>query len=63
MGTVAILAAVVTLSLLGAAYLGLAAAIGLVLFFLGAIVVHLRAHEFHHIVATVGCLALTVGAP
>jgi hypothetical protein len=32
------------------------------LFFLGAILVHLRAHEFHHIVATVGYLALTVGA-
>jgi hypothetical protein len=45
-----------------ASYLGLAAAVGLVLFFLGAIVVHLRAHEFHHIVATVGYLALTTAA-
>jgi hypothetical protein len=55
-------AAGLAISLLGVPYLGLAAAIGLVLFFLGAIVVHLRAHEFHHIVATVGYLALTVGA-
>jgi hypothetical protein len=50
------------LGLAAAPYLGLAAAVGLVLFFLGAIVVHLRADEFHHIVATVGYLALTTAA-
>jgi hypothetical protein len=55
-------AAGLTLGLAGVPYLGLAAAVGLVLFFLGAIVVHLRAHEFHHIVATVGYLALTTAA-
>jgi hypothetical protein len=37
-----------------APYIGTAAAIGLVLFFLGAIGVHLRAHEHHHVIATVG---------
>jgi hypothetical protein len=56
------LAAAPYLGLAAAPYLGLAAAVGLVLFFLGAIVVHLRADEFHHIVATVGYLALTTAA-
>jgi len=55
-------AAGLALGLTGIPYLGLAAAVGLVLFFLGAVVVHLRAHEFHHIVATVGYLALTTAA-
>ncbi|MEU8615607.1 DoxX family protein [Actinoplanes sp. NPDC048791] len=51
-----------TLGLMGVPYLGLAAATGLVLFFLGAIAVHLRVHEFHHVVATVGYLALAIAA-
>src|SRR5947209_8961095 len=37
------------LGLAGTPYIGTAAAIGLVLFFLGAIGVHLRAHEHHHV--------------
>ena len=55
-------AAGLLIGLTGIPYLGLAAAIGLVLFFLGAIVVHLRVHEFHHIVATAGYLALAAAA-
>lgn len=42
------------LGLLGVRYLGAAAAVGLVLFFLGAIGVHLRAHDHKHIITTVG---------
>jgi hypothetical protein len=46
------------LGLAGTPYIGTAAAIGLVLFFLGAIGAHLRAHEHHHVITTVGYLAL-----
>jgi hypothetical protein len=46
------------LGLLGVQYIGVAAAVGLVLFFLGAIGVHLRAHEHHHIITTVGYFLL-----
>ncbi len=55
-------AAGLAIGLTGAPYIGPSAAIGLVLFFLGAIVVHLRAREFHHIVPTVGYLALAAAA-
>jgi hypothetical protein len=47
-------AAGLLLGLLGARYIGTAAAVGLVLFFLGAIGVHLRAREHCHIITTVG---------
>src|SRR5437588_248599 len=46
------------LGLAGVPLIGTAAAIGLVLFFLGAIGAHLRAHEHHHVITTVGYLAL-----
>jgi hypothetical protein len=55
-------AAGLAVGLTGVPYLGRSAATGLVLFFLGAIVVHLRAREFHHLVATVGYLALAAAA-
>jgi hypothetical protein len=50
------------LGLLGVPYIGVAAAIGLVLFFLGAIGFHLRAHEHHFIIATVGYFLLAAAA-
>lgn len=40
--------------LVGVPSIGVAAAVGLVLFFLGATGVHLSAHEHRHIIATVG---------
>jgi hypothetical protein len=42
--------------------LGISAEVGLVLFFLGAIAVHLRAHEHHHIITTVGCFLLAAAS-
>ncbi len=50
------------LGLLGIPYIGIAAATGLVLFFLGAIGFHLRAHEHHHIITTVGYFALATAS-
>ena len=50
------------LGLLGVPYIGVAAAIGLVLFFLGAIGFHLRAHEHHFIITTVGYFLLAAAA-
>lgn len=47
-------AAGLMLGLLGVPYVDIAAAIGLVLFFLGAIGVHLRAREHRHIITTAG---------
>src|SRR5215207_6122238 len=55
-------AAGLALGLAGVPYLGVSAATGLVLFFLGAIVVHLRAHEFHHIVAYLTLAAAALSA-
>jgi hypothetical protein len=55
-------AAGLLLGLLGIPYIGTAAAIGLVLFFLGAIGFHLRAREHHHIITTVGYLVLATAA-
>jgi hypothetical protein len=43
-------------------FIGVAAATGLVLFFLGGIVVHLRAHEHRQIFITLGYLALAVAS-
>jgi hypothetical protein len=48
--------------LLGAKWIGVAAATGLVLFFLSAIGVHVRAREHHHVVATVLYLLLALAA-
>jgi hypothetical protein len=51
-------AAGILLGLAGFRYIGVAAAVGLVLFFLGAIAVHVRAREHHHIITTVVYLFL-----
>ncbi|MGO9779255.1 MAG: DoxX family protein [Streptosporangiaceae bacterium] len=55
-------AAGLLLGLLGIPYIGIAAATGLVLFFLGAIGFHLRAHEHHHVITTVGYFALATAS-
>jgi hypothetical protein len=55
-------AAGLLLGLLGVRYIGVAAAVGLVLFFLGAIGVHLRAREHHFITTTVGYFVLAAAA-
>ncbi|GAA2440465.1 hypothetical protein GCM10010191_65330 [Actinomadura vinacea] len=44
--------------LAGVRFLGIAAALGLVLFFLGAIAVHVRTRVFHNIAFPGGCFAL-----
>ncbi|MEO3922380.1 DoxX family protein [Micromonosporaceae bacterium B7E4] len=53
-------AAGLLLGLLGVPVVGLAAAIGLVLFFVGAVTVHLRARVFHNLGYAGGFLALAV---
>jgi hypothetical protein len=50
------------LGLLGVPYIGTAAAIGLVLFFLGGIGTHLRAREHRHIISTIGYLLLAAAS-
>jgi hypothetical protein len=55
-------AAGLLLGLLGVRLIGAAAAIGLVLFFVGAVAAHLRARVYHNIAFPVGFLALTVAA-
>jgi hypothetical protein len=50
------------LGLLGVPYIDVAAAVGLILFFLGAIGAHLRAREHRHIITTVGYLLLAIAA-
>ncbi|MGW3811885.1 DoxX family protein [Micromonospora sp. NPDC005113] len=55
-------AAGLLLGVLGVRYIGVAAAVGLVLFFLGAIGVHLRAHEHKHVTTTIGYLLLAIAA-
>ncbi|WBB69071.1 DoxX family protein [Micromonospora sp. WMMD812] len=50
------------LGVLGVRYIGVAAAVGLVLFFLGAIGFHVRAHEHHFVNTTVGYFLLAVAA-
>ncbi|ACZ91459.1 DoxX family protein [Streptosporangium roseum] len=50
------------LGLLGVPLVGLAAAAGLVLFFVGAVVAHVRARVFHNIVFPGGYLALAIGS-
>ncbi|MFE9607376.1 DoxX family protein [Streptomyces sp. NPDC006012] len=51
-------AAGLLLGLLGARPLGLAAAVGLVLFFLGAIAAHVRSRVYHNIAFPTGYLGL-----
>ncbi|GIG88611.1 DoxX family protein [Plantactinospora endophytica] len=53
-------AAGLLLGLLGVPLVGLAAAIGLVLFFVGAVTVHLRARVFHNVGYAGGFLALAL---
>jgi hypothetical protein len=48
--------------LLGIRLIGIAAAAGLVLFFVGAVATHLRAHVFYNIAVPGGFLALAVAA-
>ncbi|MGW0807892.1 DoxX family protein [Nonomuraea sp. NPDC002799] len=50
------------LGLVGVRLVGLAAAAGLVLFFTGAVVAHLRARVFHNIAFPGGYLALAIGS-
>ncbi|MET8334128.1 DoxX family protein [Streptosporangium canum] len=50
------------LGLLGVPLVGLAAAAGLVLFFVGAVVAHVRARVFHNIAFPGGYLALAIGS-
>jgi hypothetical protein len=53
-------AAGLAVGLLGVRFVGVAAAVGLVLFFTGALVVHVRARVFHNIAAPATFLALAV---
>ncbi|MBZ4319149.1 DoxX family protein [Streptomyces huiliensis] len=54
-------AAGLLLGLLGARSLGVAAAVGLVLFYAGALVFHVRARAFHNIAFPGGYFALAAG--
>ena len=49
------------LGLLGVPHIGVAAAAGLVLFFAGAVVVHVRERVFHNIAIPAAYLALAIG--
>ncbi|WP_188191402.1 DoxX family protein [Nonomuraea sp. SYSU D8015] len=55
-------AAGLLLGLLGMRFIGVAAAIGLVLFFVGAVAVHVHTRVFHNIAAPGGFLALAVAS-
>ncbi|MGW5781186.1 DoxX family protein [Streptomyces sp. NPDC003863] len=55
-------AAGLLLGLLGARLIGLAAAVGLVLFFLGAVAVHVRTRVLHNIAFPAVFLALATGS-
>jgi len=50
------------LGVLGVPLIGIVAAGGLVLFFLGALVVHLRARVMHNIAAPIAFFAAAIGA-
>ncbi|GAA0937331.1 DoxX family protein [Actinocorallia libanotica] len=50
------------LGLLGARFIGVAAATGLVLFFLGAVAAHVRARVFHNIAFPAAYLVLALGS-
>ncbi|KUJ68741.1 hypothetical protein ACZ90_17880 [Streptomyces albus subsp. albus] len=55
-------AAGLLLGLLGVPFVGVAAAVGLVLFFVGAMAVHVRNRVFHNIAFPGGYLGLSVAA-
>ncbi|MFF4774722.1 DoxX family protein [Microtetraspora fusca] len=55
-------AAGLLLGLLGVRAIGIAAAVGLVLFFTGAVAVHVRARVFHNIAFPAGYFALAVAS-
>ncbi|MGX1513132.1 hypothetical protein RKD44_004420 [Streptomyces collinus] len=55
-------AAGLLVGLLGVRPLGIAAAVGLVLFFVGAVAAHVRARVFHNIAFPLGYLALSTTA-
>ncbi|WP_424892797.1 DoxX family protein [Streptomyces sp. XH2] len=55
-------AAGLLLGLLGVPFLGVAAAAGLVLFYVGAVAAHVRARVFHNIAFPGGYLALAVAS-
>ncbi|MFC8871211.1 DoxX family protein [Streptomyces sp. NPDC057148] len=55
-------AAGLLVGLLGVRPLGIAAAVGLVLFFVGAVAAHVRARVFHNIAFPLGYLALSTAA-
>ncbi|CAL9486962.1 DoxX family protein [Streptomyces sp. enrichment culture] len=55
-------AAGLLVGLLGVRPLGIAAAVGLVLFFVGAVTAHVRARVFHNIAFPAGYLALNAAA-
>lgn len=50
------------LGLLGVPFIGLAAAVGLVLFFVGAVAAHVRARVFHNIAFPAAFLCLAVAS-
>jgi DoxX-like family len=55
-------AAGLVLGLLGVRFVGVAAAVGLVLFFIGAIAVHLRARVYHNMAFPAGFLVLAIAS-
>jgi len=55
-------AAGLLIGLLGVRALGIAAAVGLVLFFVGAVVAHVRTRVFHNIAFPAGYLSLNAAA-
>jgi hypothetical protein len=55
-------AAGLLLGLLGVPLIGTAAAVGLVLFFIGAVVVHIRAGVYHNMVVPGGYLLLAIAS-
>ncbi|GGV14117.1 membrane protein [Actinomadura cremea] len=55
-------AAGLLLGLVGVPFIGIAAAIGLVLFFVGAVAVHVRTRVFHNLAFPGGYLALAVAS-
>jgi hypothetical protein len=55
-------AAGLLVGMLGVSWIGIAASIGLVLFFVGALAFHIRARVFHNIAAPATYLALAVAS-
>jgi hypothetical protein len=61
-GLKAAAAAGLLVGMLGISWIGIAAAIGLALFFVGALIFHIRARVFHNIAAPATYLALAVAS-